>query len=96
MLGLISQRPSEISQTSVSQCSNFLIFKMFHPRDLEFIKSVVPNINNETINKIKSLPPGTCMIFGNAFKLPIIVNMARPNPEPLSNNCDIVNTWYIK
>ena len=36
------------------------------------------------------------MIFGNAFKLPIIVNMARPNPEPLSNNCDIVNTWYIK
>jgi len=96
MLGLISQRPSEVSETSISQCSNFLIFKMFHPKDLDFIKSVVPNIDNETINRIKSLPPGTCMIFGNAFKLPIIVNMARPNPEPLSNNCDIVKTWYIK
>ena len=96
MLGLISQRPSEISETSISQCSNFLIFKMFHPKDLTFIKSVVPNIDDSTINKIKSLHPGTCMIFGNAFKLPIIVNMARPNPEPLSNNCDIVNTWYIR
>lgn len=96
MLGLISQRPSEISETSISQCSNFLIFKMFHPKDLNFIKSVVPNIDDSTINKIKSLHPGTCMIFGSAFKLPIIVNIDKPNPAPLSNNCDIVNTWYIK
>lgn len=96
MLGLISQRPSDVSETSISQCSNFLIFKMFHPKDLEFVKSVVPNVDNETINRIKSLPPGTCMIFGNAFKLPIVANMKKPNPEPLSNNCDIVNTWYIK
>lgn len=95
LLGLISQRPSEISETSISQCSNFLIFKMYHPKDLNFIKSMVQNIDENTINKIKSLHPGTCMIFGNAFKLPIIVNMDMPNPEPLSNNCDIVKTWYI-
>lgn len=95
LLGLISQRPSEISETSISQCSNFLIFKMYHPKDLNFIKSMVQNIDENTINKIKSLHPGTCMIFGNAFKLPVIVNMDMPNPEPLSNNCDIVKTWYI-
>lgn len=95
MLGLISQRPSEISETSISQCSNFLIFKMFHPKDLKFIENIIPNIDNPTINKIKSLPPGTCMIFGNAFKLPIIANIDKPNPEPSSNNCNIVNSWYI-
>lgn len=95
LLGLISQRPSEISETSISQCSNFLIFKMYHPKDLNFIKSMVQNIDENTINKIKALHPGTCMIFGNAFKLPVIVNMDMPNPEPLSNNCDIVKTWYI-
>ena len=95
LLGLISQRPSEISETSISQCSNFLIFKMYHPKDLNFIKSMVQNIDENTINKIKSLHPGTCMIFGNAFKLPVIVNIDMPNPEPLSNNCDIVKTWYI-
>ena len=96
MLGLISQRPSEISETAISQCSNFLIFKMFHPKDLNLIKNVIPNIDDTTINKIKALHPGKCMIFGNAFKLPIIVNIDKPNPEPLSNNCNIVNSWYIK
>ena len=68
---------------------------MYHPKDLNFIKSMVQNIDENTINKIKSLHPGTCMIFGNAFKLPVIVNIDMPNPEPLSNNCDIVKTWYI-
>ena len=96
MLGLISQRPSEVSETSISQCSNFLIFKMFHPKDLNFIKSIVPNMDNSTINRIKSLPPGTCMPFGNAFKIPIIINMDKPNPEPLSENCNIAEIWYIK
>ncbi len=96
LLGLISQRPSEISETAISQCSNFLIFKMFHPKDLEFIKSIVPNIDESMLNKIKALYPGCCMIIGNAFKLPNIVNIDKPNPGPQSNNCDIVNTWYIK
>ena len=96
MLGLISQRPSEISETSISQCSNFLIFKMFHPKDIEFIKNIIPNIDNSTINKIKSLQPGSCMFFGNSFKLPVIINVDKPNPEPLSNNCNIIDTWYIK
>ena len=96
LLGLISQRPTEISETAISQCSNFLLFKMFHPKDLEFVQNIIPNIDDNTINKIKSLPPGTCMIFGNAFKLPILSNIYKPYPEPLSNNCDIVKTWYIE
>lgn len=95
LLGLISQRPSEISETSISQCSNFLVFKMFHPRDLEFIKSVITGVDDSLLNKIKSLHPGVCMLFGNAFKLPTLVTIDRPDPEPLSSNCNIVNSWYI-
>lgn len=96
LLGLISQRPSEISETAISQCSNFLVFKMFHPRDLEFINSVITDVDNGSINKIKNLHPGVCMLFGNAFKMPTIANIDRPDPEPLSSNCNIVNSWYIK
>lgn len=95
LLGLISQRPAEISETAISQCSNFLIFKMFHPKDLSFIEAVIPNIDKNSVNKIKALPSGNCMIFGNAFKIPVIVNMKKPEPTPLSNNCDIINSWYI-
>lgn len=96
LLGLISQRPSEVSETTISQCSNFLIFKIFHPRDLEFIDSVLPNINSGITTKLKTLHPGTCIIYGNAFKMPVIVKMDKPDPTPLSNNCDIENVWYIK
>lgn len=96
LLGLISQRPCEISETVISQCSNFLIFKMFHPLDLQFIKDVIPNTNDGMINQMKSLRSGTCMIFGTAFKMPVLVAMGLPNPSPLSASCDINNTWYIR
>lgn len=95
ILGLISQRPSELSETTISQCSNFLIFKMFHPNDLKFISSVIQYVDENTINKIKSLYPGSCIAIGNAFKLPVMVNIDKPNPEPYSSNCDIVKAWYI-
>jgi len=96
LLGLVSQRPSEISQTAISQCSNFLIFKMFHPKDLEFISDIVSCSNLNVQSKLKTFPPGTCIMFGNACKMPIITKINKPSPEPLSQNCDIENTWYIK
>ena len=94
ILGLISQRPSEISQTAISQCSNFLVFKMFHPQDLEFVKYIISSSSDILINKIKSLNPGTCIIYGSAFRLPTIARIGLPNPAPLSSSCDINKSWY--
>ena len=93
ILGLITQRPSELSDTTISQCSSFLIFKMNHPADVDYIKKMVPNISEEIIEKQKSLQSGTCLTFGRAFKIPLIVKLAMPSPEPLSGNCDVVSIW---
>lgn len=93
IFNLISQRPVEISETVISQCSNFIIFKMNHPRDLEYIKKMLPNISAEVVEKQKSLQPGTCVAFGKAFKIPMIIKMEMPNPEPQSSNCDVVERW---
>ncbi len=93
IFNLISQRPVEISETVISQCSNFIIFKMNHPRDLEYIKKMLPNISAEVVEKQKSLQPGTCVAFGKAFKIPMIIKMEMPNPEPQSSNCDVVARW---
>lgn len=95
ILGLISQRPSEISQTAISQCSNFLVFKMFHPTDLEFVKYIISSADDIVMNKIKILHPGTCIMFGNAFKYPILATLNKPDPTPLSSSCDINKTWYV-
>lgn len=93
VFNLISQRPVEISETVISQCTDFLIFKMNHPRDLDYIKKMIPNISAEIVEKQKSLQPGTCMAFGKAFKVPMIVRMEMPNPEPSSSSCDVVRCW---
>ncbi len=93
ILGLITQRPVEMSDTVISQCSNFLIFKMNHPVDVDYIRKMVPNISDEIVEKQKSLQSGTCLAFGSAFKIPLIVKLKMPNPMPLSGNCDVVTIW---
>lgn len=93
LLGIISQRPMEISDTVVSQCSNFLIFKMTHPKDIKYIEEMLPNISQDVIEKMKILQPGTCVAFGSAFKIPMIVKMEMPNPRPYSSSCDVSAYW---
>ena len=95
ILGLISQRPSELSDTTLSQCNNFLIFKMLHPIDVGYIKDMVPNITIETVKRLRILQPGTCIGFGSAFKIPLIIKFDMPSPSPESSNCEISKIWFI-
>lgn len=93
ILGIISQRPVEISDTVIAQVSNFLIFKMTHPKDLKYIEEMLPNISSDVIEKQKTLQPGNCVAFGGAFKIPMIVHMDMPDPPPYSSNCDVSSCW---
>lgn len=95
ILGLISQRPSELSETALSQCSNFLIFKMLHPKDVSYIKEMVPNVTAEIVKKLRVLQPGTCVSFGSAFKVPVIVKFSMPDPMPSSDSCDMSSIWFV-
>ncbi len=94
LLGFITQRPSELSTTALSQCSNFISFKIFHPSDINIISNISSNVSEETIEKIKNLLPGTAIVFGTAFKVPLLVKLDLPNPMPKSTSVDIVNKWY--
>ena len=94
LLGLITQRPSELSNTALSQCSNFIAFRMFHPDDLRIISNISSNVSIETVEKLKSLVPGTAMVFGTSFTLPLLVKLQLPDPMPQSTSVDIKNLWY--
>ena len=61
--------------------------------DVDYIRKMVPHITDEIIEKQKSLQPGTCLGFGLAFKIPLIIRMEMPDPAPLSGNCDVVTIW---
>ena len=95
LLGLISQRPSELSETAISQCFNFVLFKMFHPIDINFVTSMISGMSGSMVDKMKVLNPGTCILFGTAFKFPIISLIDMPNPAPYSQSCSIDKTLYV-
>ena len=94
LLGLITQRPSELSETVISQCNNFMVFKMTHPHDMEYISKLIPFITNEVCQEIQAIPPGHCYVFGTAFMLPIIIYLDKPDPTPISNNVNIQKVWF--
>lgn len=94
LLGLISQRPCELSDTVLSQCSNFITFKVSHPKDKGYIAEVIPNITDEIVERMNTLEPGFCMAFGSAFKIPTLIQMEMPNPAPNSSSCNISNIWF--
>ena len=94
LLGLISQRPSEISETTLSQCNNFIIFKMTHPTDIAYIKKVVPFMSEENTEKMKSILPGNALCFGTAFKMPLLVKFEYPDPAPQSDNVNLGSVWF--
>ena len=95
-MDLITQRPTELSETVISQCSNFLIFKITHPSDLDYIKKMVPNISADVIEKQKSLQSGTCVAFGKMMKIPMIVKMQIADPPPRSSNASVYDKWMIE
>ena len=96
ILGLITQRPSELSVTSLSQCSNYIVLRMFHPDDLQIIRGITHSISDHDLEKLKSLTPGTALCFGSAFRLPVYTKIDKPNPMPTSTNVDISAQWFTE
>lgn len=96
ILDLITQRPTDLNGNVISQADNFIIFKITHPQDLEYITKMIPNMSADIIEKQKSLQPGTCVAFGRILKIPMIVKMEKATPPPSSSNADIYNNWMVK
>ena len=96
LLDLITQRPTDLNENVISQCANFLIFKINHPADLDYIAKSVPNMSEDIVEKQKSLQAGTCVAFGRIFKIPMIVKMEKADPPPTSANCEVYKNWMVQ
>lgn len=96
LLGISSQRPSELSKTVVSQCSNFIIHRVQNPDDLQYISKMVPYVNQGMIERLTYLQTGNALVFGTAINLPTLTRFKKANPEPDSDNARISEKWYIE
>lgn len=96
LLGISSQRPSELSKTVVSQCSNFIIHRVQNPDDLQYITKMVPYVNQGMIERLTYLQTGNALVFGTAINLPTLTRFAEANPKPDSENAKISEKWYVE
>lgn len=96
LLGISSQRPSELSKTVVSQCSNFIIHRVQNPDDLQYITRMVPYVNQGMIERLTYLQTGNALVFGTAINLPTLTKFAEANPKPDSENARISEKWYVE
>lgn len=96
LMGISSQRPSELSRTVVSQCSNFIIHKIQNPDDIHYISRMVPYMNQGMVDRITYLRRGYALVFGTAINLPTLTAFEKATPSPNSGNSNIVEKWYIE
>jgi len=92
-LMVVSQRPSEVSDTIFSQCNNFIALRLTNIADQNYIKNLLPNNANSITDILPTLSAGECLVVGDATPMPAIVKMEMPNPEPKSESIKFHNEW---
>lgn len=89
-----SQRPSELSKTVLSQCSNFIVHRIQNPEDLSHIRQITPHISETILRRMPSIPTQHALIFGHAVNLPTTFKVNEADPKPKSENNKISENWF--
>jgi DNA helicase HerA-like ATPase len=76
-LGIITQRPGELDQTILSQCSTLFAMRLANDRDQEIIRSAIPDSSISTTSFISSIGNGEAIAFGEAIAVPMRMRFSR-------------------
>lgn len=94
LLLVSSQRPSELSKTVLSQCSNFIVHRIQNPEDLSHIRQITPHISETILRRMPSIPTQHALIFGHSVNLPTTFKVHEAKPLPKSDNNKISENWF--
>ena len=92
-LMLVSQRPSEISETVLSQCGTFVAMRLTNPSDQHYVRALVPDTLGEIMGALPALERGEAIVSGDGVTLPVRVQMTPPNPFPCSQDAKFWTEW---
>lgn len=90
---IISQRPSDLCDSIISQCSNFFVLRVTNPNDQNFIKNVMPDHLASLTNMIPFFENGECLVAGECVRIPSKVVIDEPKPRPNSNDVNFSKVW---
>lgn len=90
---VISQRPSEISETILAQVGTFMALRLTNSGDQSIVKNSAPDNLNSLIDLLPSLRTGEAIIVGEAIKIPSRVRIKLNVPRPTSDDPKLVEKW---
>jgi len=93
---LSSQRPSEISETIFSQCSNFVAMRLTNPSDQNYVARLLPDTLGNLSDKLPTLGAGEALLIGEAVVMPSLVKVLPCDPPPSSNDIPYYELWKEK
>jgi DNA helicase HerA-like ATPase len=94
-LGIVSQRPHEVSETVLAQCGTFICLRVTNPDDQAYIRKLVPESEGDLVSVLAGLGRGEALVLGEAVPLPTRLHFDEPSPAPNSDDIDFYNKWRV-
>ncbi|TCU64442.1 hypothetical protein EV204_1241 [Tissierella praeacuta] len=92
-LFVVSQRPSDVSKTILSQCNNFIVLRLTNDRDQNVVKNLIPDSLKGVTDNLPILDVGEALILGDSILLPTRIRLQEPSLKPQSNTVDFWREW---
>lgn len=93
---IVSQRPSEISETITAQCNNFVAMRLLNPNDQEYVRKLLPDAIASIIDILPTLRQGEAFFIGDAVPVPARVMLDPPSPSPAGADIKFFEKWKKK
>lgn len=90
---VVSQRPSDVSRTILSQCNNFLALRLTNDSDQNVIKRLMPDSLVGLTAMLPLLDTGEALLLGDAVLLPTRIKLDQPQVKPDSATRDFWKEW---
>lgn len=90
---VVSQRPSDVSRTILSQCNNFLALRLTNDSDQNVIKRLMPDSLAGLTAMLPLLDTGEALLLGDAVLLPTRIKLDQPQLKPDSATRDFWKEW---
>ncbi len=92
-LVVVTQRPSEVNKTILSQCSNFVAMRLTNSDDQSVIKKLLPDSLGGFSDILPTLDTGEALVVGDASLLPSRIRIDEPNRKPDSGTIEFWKEW---
>lgn len=92
-LMIVSQRPSDVSSTILSQCNNIIALRLTNSDDQATVRKLMPESLDGLMDMLPILDIGEALVVGDAVLLPSRIRIQPPNEKPLSATIDFWDEW---